>query len=104
MSSIEILAPINDAEAPPSPPPQEPIVPGWGQEAVRIRSLGRVPVAAGGWPTACFPGQLYGVHYARLTASVILSDGSAKRNDEPLGPNGGLDEALTFSFFFLVGA
>lgn len=67
------------------PSPQEPIGTGWGQEGVQIWSLGLLPVAARGWPTACFTGQLYGTHYAHLTASVILSDGSAKRNDELLG-------------------
>lgn len=77
------------------PSPQEPIVAGWGQEVVQIWSLGVLPVAVGGWPTACFTGQLYGIHYAHLTASVILSDGSAKRNDEQRG----LDEALTFLFW-----
>lgn len=40
-------------------------------------------MAAGG----CFTGQLYGIHNAHLTASVILSDGSVKRNDELLGLN-----------------
>lgn len=90
MSSIEILTPINDVEAPPSPiHPQEPIVNGSVHEGVQIWSLGLVPVAARGWLTAGFTGQLYGIHYAHLTASVILSDGSARRNDEPPGLNVG---------------
>lgn len=80
------------------PSPQEPIVTGWGQEGVQIWSLGLLPVAARGWLTACFTGQLYGIHYAHLTASVILSDGSAKRNDELLSLNVGWMRLWPFCF------
>lgn len=73
----------------PTPPHRNTTISGSGREGVQIWSPGLLPLAARGWPAACFTGQLYGFHYAHLTASVILSDGSAKRNDELLGHNVG---------------
>lgn len=83
----------------PSPPHRNATASGWVHDGVQIWSSGLLPLAARGWPTACFTGRLYGFYYAHLTASVILSDGSAKRNDELLGHKRGLDEALTFLFW-----